>query len=118
MTDTPTSAAIAIAFSGHDFTATYDHLAEEIIWENIGGETYTGAAAVRKACDEALEYFKTIKTEFKRLEASAGEGTVIVESMADYIESDGMVSTVASCDVYTFAEGKVVMIRSYNIDLG
>jgi ketosteroid isomerase-like protein len=118
MTDSHTPTALAEAFTGHDFNVAYDHLAEDIVWENIGGETYEGSAAVRSACAAALEYFKTIETTFKRLEAAGDDTHVTVQSLADYTEADGTVSTVASCDVYTFTDGKINLIRSYNIELG
>jgi len=107
---------IAQKFSEHQFTEVYEHMSDDIVWENIGGETYTGKQAIVAVCDQALDYFAGIETTMHKLTARAGEDFVVVETNASYID-DNETSLVASCDIYAFKGDKLVGITSYNVEL-
>lgn len=48
---TPSPSHIAEAFSRHDFTTATPHLAEDIVWDNVGSEPIVGRQAVVAGCD-------------------------------------------------------------------
>ena len=108
--------AIAEAFSGHKFEDTFPHLSNDVEWDIVGDRHPAGREAVMAVCRESAEYLGGVKTNFKRFNVIDAQDKVVIDSLADYSGEDG-VSTVASCDVYEFADGKVVRITSYNIDL-
>ena len=115
MTTTP--AQIAEAFSGHRFADTYPHLASDVRWVQIGGPTLHGREAVMSACEASAGELVGVTTTFRtfRSIADAAAGAVVVESLADYVDPDGQTSTVACCDVYDFADERLVTITSYNL---
>ncbi len=108
---------IAEAFSGHQFEDAYEYLADDIIWNNLGGEHYEGKEQVIAACRQSAEYLATVTTVFKIFRSFEGDEHVTVDSLSDYIENDVTTSTVASCDIYEFSGGQVSGITSYNIEL-
>jgi limonene-1,2-epoxide hydrolase len=108
--------AIAEAFSHHDFARTYEHLAADIRWRNLGGDDYVGRDAVIAACDAATAYFAGISTTFLASRTIAGDGAVIVETAARYT-GDQETSGVASCDVFDVADGVITRITSYNVEV-
>lgn len=116
MTDVqPTIKEVAQAFSSHGFEQTYEHLADGLVWVNVGGETYEGKPAVMAACKAALDYFKTIESTLGRLDVLEGESFVVVKSQGSYVNK-GETTIVESCDIYEFESGKVIGITSYNVD--
>lgn len=114
MTTTPRE--IVEAFSRHLFGATYPHLHRDVRWELVGGRTFEGKDAVIAACEESAAYLAGVTTTFRKLRVIAGEESVAVETVVDYDEP-GSSTTVASCDVYLFADGQVAEIVSYNVEL-
>ena len=42
----------------------------------------------------------------------------MIDSLAAYTAPDEPATTVASCDLYEFREGRLVELTSYNIELG
>ncbi len=111
------SAQICEAFSGHQFDKTFDYLATEIVWNNIGDKLINGKAAIVSACNQATEYFATVITNFQHFESTSLADSVAIQSRATYIDANGEKSTVASCDIYEFSDGFIVSITSYNIEL-
>ncbi len=108
---------IAEAFSGHKFESTYDVLADDIVWNNVGGDQYQGKAATVEACNTAAQHMADVTTVFTTFRSFAGDDFAVVDSQADYTDESGEKTTVASCDIYTFSDGKLATITSYNIEL-
>ncbi len=108
---------IAEAFSKHDFKSTYKHIDEDVIWHLIGGDDLKGKEAVLKACDTSAEYLANVETTFLKFKTFVSDNTIIIDSMADYVEENGEKSTVSSCDIYEFEDGKLKQITSYTIEL-
>jgi hypothetical protein len=108
---------IAEAFSGHRFVDTIPHLAEDITWNLVGDEPLVGSDAVISACEETAAELADVTTRFLQFRSIVAEDCVVVDSVADYTDSAGDTTTVASCDIYDFTNGKVSGIRSYNIEL-
>ena len=111
------SQQIAEAFSGHRFSDTYDHLAADIRWVLIGGETIQGRDQVIQTCEQTAAELTETTTEFLRFLAIAGTGAVAVDAVARYVGADGTTSVVSSCDIYEFDEGVVAVITSYSAEL-
>jgi hypothetical protein len=42
---------------------------------------------------------------------------VVIDSIARYLSLDGSLSTVASRDIYDFSAGRIIRIRSDNVEL-
>lgn len=112
-----TPAQIAEAFSGHQFARAYPYLAPDLRWVLVGGPTLVGAEAAIAACEETVAGLSETTTRFTRFKVVVGETAVVVDSVADYAGADGTV-TVASCDLYDFsADGLVVEITSYTVEI-
>jgi len=112
------TAEIARAFSSHDFEAAIPHLADDVAWILVGGESpVLGKTDVVDLCRQSAAELEEVTTSFLRMRVVVAEECVIVESLAQYAGADGT-SVVASCDLYDFADGRVTEITSYNIELG
>lgn len=112
----PAPIEIAEAFSHHEFARTYDHLADDVRWLNIGGSEHAGKAAVVAACDASAAYLAGVRTTFKTTRTIVGDDTVVVETTAEYLEGDEA-STVSSCDLYDVIDGKITTITSYAVEV-
>lgn len=108
---------ISAAFSRHAFEQTYPYVADDIVWDNVGGTRIAGKADVVNACNQATAYFATITTGFSRFRAVVGEGSVVIDSLATYADGQGDASSVASCDIYDFEDGQLVQITSYTVEV-
>ncbi len=108
--------AVAAAFSGHRFADAYPFLADDVQWELVGGPTLRGPDEVRAACEATLSGLEGIETEFRRFRTIVGADSVVVDAIGVYRDSDGD-STVASCDIYDFSDGRIVGITSYTVEL-
>ena len=116
MTSTTTPIAIATAFSEHRFAEALPHLDPGVRWRLVGGPTLVGPDAVREACEATAAELAGATTTFSHLRVIDAGATVVVDATATYAGSDGT-STVASCDIYDVADGRVVAITSYTVEL-
>jgi hypothetical protein len=73
---------IAEAFSGHQFSDAYDHLAADIQWVLIGGATIQGRDQVIQTCEQTAAELTDTTTEFLRFLTIAGTGAVAVDTVA------------------------------------
>jgi hypothetical protein len=112
----PTDRDVAEAFSRHRFEDTYASLAQDVEWNQVGEEVLRGRAAVIDACDESAEELADVATTFTRFRVIETPGCVVVDSEAEYA-AENEVSTVASCDIYDFTDGRLSAITSYAIEL-
>ena len=114
---TNTAAAIAESFSRHRFAETFPHLADDVRWVAVGQATMQGKAAVVDACEAATAEMADLTVEFTRFVSIVGQDAAAVDVVARYVGADGQVSVVSSCDIYEFADGKLVAITSYAVEL-
>lgn len=113
-----TTEKIARAFSSHRFEVALPHLADDVIWTLVGGETLIGRKKVKKAIEKTAADLAAVTTEFQRFRTVVGEESVVVDSLARYTDAGGDVSIVASCDVYDFdGDGRITEIVSYTVEL-
>lgn len=80
---------IAQAFSSHRFAETYRHLAQDVVWENIGGSTLRGRSAVIEACEQSDAYLSQVASEFIRFRTVVGDEAVVIDSLARYVDATG-----------------------------
>lgn len=112
-----TSERIAEVFSRHAFATTYPHIAEDVIWDNVGGPQINGKADLMDTCDQSAAYLAGATTHFHRFRSVVGESSVVIDSLADYIDGENEITTVASCDIYDFTDGLLSRITSYTVEL-
>lgn len=108
---------IAEAFSRHAFTEVYPYLDEAVQWTIVGHGGYRGRAEVVDACEESAQYLEDVLTNFSKFKLVEGEACVVIDTEAEYIETSGEASYVASCDLYDFSDGKLTAITSYTFEL-
>lgn len=92
-------------------------MADEIKWNVIGREELIGREAVIAQCNKAVKFLETVSTTYLELRTYRAETCVIVESAARFQDKENQTSSVASCDVFQFSEGRLVEITSYVIEL-
>jgi len=112
----PTPRDVAEAFSHHNFTSTYDRLADDVRWRYIGGNEHVGKEAVVAACERSIADFAKVRTTFHSSRTVVGTDTVVVETLADYVDKEGT-SKIGSCDLYDFVDGTVTTITSYSVEM-
>lgn len=108
--------AIAEAFSRHQFATTFDSFAPNIEWRNLGGAHHIGKEAVIDACNRSSSYLNTVRTTFTRFRTIAATDCVVTDAQASYLDGDET-STVASCDIYDFVNGRLTTITSYTVEV-
>ncbi len=110
-------AQIAKAFCSYKFAETFPHMADDIRWNNVGGDELAGREAVIERCENATKFLDTVTATITRLDVHSAGDVVIVEGAAQLVHQDGEVSKVASCDLFRFVDDRLVEITSYVIDL-
>ena len=108
---------IAEAFCSHRFAGTYPYMADEIRWNIIGREALVGREAVIDRCDKAARFLESVSANITKLKIHRAETLVVVEGAAQIQDHEDQVSSVASCDIFQFADERLVEITSYVIDI-
>jgi ketosteroid isomerase-like protein len=108
---------IATAFSRHRFEATYPYLADDVRWNQVGGEQLEGKDAVRAACDASANALAGVDPVVHQFDVRITDTFVVIESVTTYREEEDQESVVASCDIYDFSTGLLVEITSYTMEL-
>lgn len=110
------SESLARAFSGHRFAETFDHLAHDVRWIQVGQSVVQGREAVIDICQDTLAELAEVATTWSRFVIAASEGVVAVDTVGRYDSPDG-VTAVSSCDIYEFRHGKIATISSYTVEV-
>ncbi len=108
---------IAEAFTSWRFAETYPYMADEIKWNIVGREELMGRAAVIDRCTDAAKFLETVSATLTKLKIIRAETCVIVEGTAQFQDRENQTSSVASCDVFQFSDGRLVGITSYVVEL-
>lgn len=108
--------ALAEAFSTHEFSQAFTHLAEDVVWILPGDESIVGRAAVIAACEATTEALAGVTVTRSRVVTADGGATVAVDTLTRY-RTDATTKTVASCDVYEFEGDVVRAITSYTVEI-
>ncbi|MBC7877919.1 MAG: nuclear transport factor 2 family protein [Anaerolineales bacterium] len=107
---------IAEAFCSHRFAETYPYMADEIKWNIVGREELVGREAVIDQCNQSAKYLETVSTTITKLKIYHAETRVVVEGAAQFQDQENQTSSVASCDIFQFLDGRLVEITSYNVE--
>jgi len=59
-----------------------------------------------------------VTTTFHQFKIVEGDGCVVIDTRAEYVDDAEGRSTVASCDIYDFSNGNLAAITSYAVELG
>jgi hypothetical protein len=108
---------IAEAFCSHRFAETYPYMADEIKWNMIGREELIGREAVIAHCNKGVKFLEIVSSTITKLKIYRAETCIIVEGAAQFQDRENQTSSVASCDVFQFSNGKLIEITSYVIEL-
>ncbi|HYI65826.1 MAG TPA: nuclear transport factor 2 family protein [Candidatus Limnocylindrales bacterium] len=109
---------IARAISSHRFDAAYPYLEDDVTWSLVGQGRLEGREAFVGACETTAAELNGVSTEFRQFRVLVGHDWVVIDSLAAYTTPDGPATTVASCDIYEFRDGRLAELTSYNIELG
>jgi ketosteroid isomerase-like protein len=112
-----TNEDVARAISSHHFETAIPRLADDIVWTLVGEEPLRGKDAVLALLEATEAELAATSTDFERFRSIPAGDTVVIDSIAHYVDATGDASTVASCDIFEFTDGLVSEIRSYNIEL-
>lgn len=112
----PSNREIAEAFSGHRFDEALPFVADDAEWMLVGDAALSGSA-IAEACRSTAAELAGTTTEFTRFDVADGADLVAVDAVGVYTDPAGAVTSVASCDIYRFRDGRVVGIRSYTVEV-
>ena len=76
-----------------------------------------GREAVIARCAEAAKFLETVSTTLTKQKINRAETCVVVEGGAQFQDQEKQTSSVASCDVFQFSDGRLVEITSYVVGL-
>lgn len=108
--------AVALAFSTHRFEESLGHLAKDVRWTIVGFMVLEGADAVIRTCRETREGLAETVTEVDRCMV-AGDGDVVAVDMFSRYSGPNGTTAVAGCDIFEFAENRIVAITSYAVQV-
>jgi ketosteroid isomerase-like protein len=109
---------IANSFSRHRFDETYGFMLDDIEWTQVGGMHTRGKEAVVDVCEGSAKYLAQVRTTFHRFMVIEAASCVVIDARAEYVDDEGGSTSVASCDIYDFTDGKLAAITSYAVELG
>ncbi|GAB3954281.1 hypothetical protein GCM10028805_39450 [Spirosoma harenae] len=112
-----TTTELAKAFSRHKFDLTYPYLLDTIHWNVVGSQHIEGKQNVIDACQQSAAYLAGVTTTFHKFVLITTDNYVVIDSTAEYVDSEQNSTTVASCDIYEFSSGKLAAITSYTIQV-
>jgi steroid delta-isomerase-like uncharacterized protein len=108
--------AFAEAWNRHDVDALMSFMTGDCVFESSGGEDvcgnrFEGAEAVRKGYSKAWEDFPDAQWNNSRHFVQGDRG--VSEWIFTGTNADGKRSEVAGCDIFTFRNGKILVKNSY-----
>lgn len=107
-----TNLEIAEAFSRHDFGRVADRIADDVVWNMVGGTPLVGRAEVIAACEATAAENSDVETVWLRFVSTSDGPVVAVDAVGRYVGADEEV-VVSSCDIYEFDGGMLRLITSY-----
>ena len=80
-------------------------------------EELKGREVVIDRCEKSAKFLKTVSATITKLKINRAETFVVVEGAAQFQDQENQTSSIASCDVFQFSDGRLVEITSYVIEL-
>ena len=96
----PTNKEISEAFSNGNFKFTYDHLADDILWNIVGDKILKDKATVVEFCNKTAAYFAEVTTRFTMHNTIVDNNFVAINGTAHFINKENKSTYVSSCDLY------------------
>ncbi len=111
-----TKQEIALAFSNGEFEKTAEFISIDAVWEVVEENTFVGREAIIENCNQVAEYFKSVITDFKKLNVIVQDNKVVINGTAEFSRNGHRISFVSACDLYEFNESdQIERITSYCI---
>jgi ketosteroid isomerase-like protein len=110
-------AEIASNFSRHRFDQTYRFMQDDIEWTQVGGTHARGKDAVVSVCEESAKHLAQVTTTFHHFRVIEADDCVVIDTRAEYVDKQDGSSSVASCDIFDFSNGKLAGVTSYTVEL-
>lgn len=99
------------------FSQIHQYLDNEISWQIIGENSYSGKTNVIEHMTKVENYFQNTKHHFELHEMIQANQFIIIQGQAVF-ESNHVQTIISACDVYQFnADSKIIKIQSYCIPL-
>ena len=91
-------------------------MADDINWDIVGENSFTGKEAVVGNCQQVAAYFQTVTTHFQTNHTIVDNNQVAINGTAEFIKDGKRVAYVWACDVYQFNDQhQLEQITSYCI---
>ena len=111
-----TKIEIAKAFSNGEFEKTNMYISDTAIWTVVEEDTFIGKQAIIDNCEQVVNYFSSVTTDFKTLNIIAEGNKVVINGTAEFLKDNKRVSFVSACDLYEFDDKNHIQnITSYCI---
>ena len=69
-----------------------------------------GREAVIDRCDESAKFHELVSATITKLKISRAETLIVVEGAVQFQNEENITSSVVSCDVFQFSDGRFVEI--------
>jgi hypothetical protein len=92
-------------------------MADETQWNIVGKAELIGREAVIAQCNQSVKFLEIVSATMTKLKIIRTETFVVVEGAAQFQDQENQISSVASCDVFQFLDGRLVEMTSYVIEL-
>ena len=79
-----TQTEIAESFSNGKFELTFPYLSENIIWNVVGENQFTGKIEVINNCRRTSEYFKSVETNFQTEDSIVTDNKVVIRGTGEF----------------------------------
>ena len=109
-----TATEIAVAFSSQNYDEVEPYLAEDIFWDLVAANPRLDKGEVLVLLRGTKQNLKVLTSTVLEQRVIDGGDTVVVDSVIEYVDSNGEKSVVSSCDLFEFEGGLVTHIRSYS----
>jgi len=97
-------------FSKGNFAAAYEHFADDASWHIVGDKTISGRKDLIAFCGKMKDVMDgTLQNTNILIEGER----IAIEGYCDYVDADWKPAKLEYCDVYRFADGKLLSVVSY-----
>lgn len=108
---------VSEAFSSHKFESVYAYFSDNVKWNIVGRDPLNGKESVINNCNLSAKYLKSVTTKFIHFKVITENDSVVIDSLAEYTDSETNKSLISSCDIYEFDNGELFEVTSYCFEL-
>lgn len=108
---------IAQCFSTGQFSQIRSYFSEDLVWEIVGEQRFSGIEQVLKHCQSIEHYFQLTPHAFQIQSIHQAGHHVIIQGEA-YFHHANQTTHISACDVYNFNNSnQLVQVQSYCISI-